>query len=137
MSIEYYGDESAPNAIVIRKDFETEGIKFFSPLNYPQQLGYMKRPAGHTVAPHRHNVIRRTIDRTQEVLFIRSGECVVTLYDEANVSTDTIKLSSGDIIFLAHGGHGIQMKTECQIIEIKQGPYLSEMDKTLIEENPH
>ena len=132
MSIEYYGDELAPNAIVIRKDFESEGIKFFSPLDYPQQLGYMKRPAGYEVAPHRHNQIQRTIENTQEVLVIRSGECIVTLFDDLNLPTHRISLSDGDIIFLAKGGHGIQMKTECQIIEIKQGPYLSDMDKTSI-----
>ena len=132
MSIEYYGDKSAPTAIVIRKNFESEGIKFFSPLDYPQQLGYMKRPAGYEVRPHRHNQIPRTIENTQEVLLIRSGECLVTLFDDFNVPTDTISLSDGDIIFLAKGGHGIKMKTECQIIEIKQGPYLSDMDKTAI-----
>jgi len=133
MSIEYYGDKSAPIAIVIRKNFESEGIKFFSPLDYPQQLGYMKRPAGYEVVPHRHNQIPRTIENTQEVLLIRSGECLVTLFDDLNIPTDTIELSDGDIIFLAKGGHGILMKTECQIIEIKQGPYLSDMDKTAIE----
>ena len=130
MSIEYYGDKSAPSAIVIRKDFESDGIEFFSPLDYPQQLGYMKRPAGYKVVPHRHNQIERTITNTQEVLVIRSGECLVTLFDDLNIPTDSINLSEGDIIFLAKGGHGIQMTTECQIIEIKQGPYLSDMDKT-------
>lgn len=133
MSIEYYGDKSAPNAIVIRKNFESEGIKFFSPVDYAQQLGYMKRPAGYKVIPHRHNQIPRTIEDTQEVLLIRSGECMVTLFDDFNVPTDTINLSDGDIIFLAKGGHGFHMKTECHIIEIKQGPYLSDMDKTSIE----
>ena len=132
MSIEYYGDESSPNAIVIRKDYESEGIEFFSPLDYPQQLGYMKRPAGYEVAPHRHNQIERTITNTQEVLIIRSGDCLVTLFDDRNIPTDTINLSDGDIIFLARGGHGIRMNTECQIIEIKQGPYLSTMDKTAL-----
>ena len=96
MSIEYYGDKSAPTAIVIRKNFESEGIKFFSPLDYPQQLGYMKRPAGYEVVPHRHNQIPRTIENTQEVLLIRSGECLVTLFDDFNVPTDTISLSDGD-----------------------------------------
>ena len=132
MSIEYYGDKSAPNAIVIRKDYESEGIEFFSPLDYPQQLGYMKRPAGYEVVPHRHNQIERTITNTQEVLLIRSGECLVTLFNDLNIPTDTIELSDGDIIFLAKGGHGIRMNTECQIIEIKQGPYLSTMDKTTL-----
>jgi hypothetical protein len=133
MSIEYYGDESAPSAIVIRKDYESEGIEFFSPLDYPQQLGYMKRPAGYEVVPHRHNQIERTITDTQEVLLIRTGHCQVTLFDDRNIPAETINLSDGDIIFLAKGGHGIRMNTECQIIEIKQGPYLSNMDKTALE----
>ena len=135
MNIEYFGEISSPNAIVIRSNYESEGIEFFSPLEFPQQLGYMKRPAGYEVAPHRHNQIDRKIEKTQEVLIIRSGECVVTLFNDLNMPTDIIELYSGDVILLAQGGHGIKMKTECQIIEVKQGPYLAELDKAAIEKS--
>jgi hypothetical protein len=38
-------------------------------------------------------------------------------------------LYPGDVILLAHGGHGFFMIEESEIIEVKQGPYAGEEDK--------
>ena len=132
MSIEFYGESASPNAIVIRHGAKIDGIKFFSPPDYSQQIGLMTRPPGYSVPAHIHNQIKRTITTTQEVLFIRKGECVVTLFSSSNQSQDRINLASGDVILLAHGAHKIEMITECEILEVKQGPYAGELDKTLI-----
>ena len=43
-------------------------------------------------------------------------------------------LSTGDIILLASGGHGFEMIEDAELIEIKQGPYLGENDKTRFSE---
>ena len=40
---------------------------------------------------------------------------------------------TGDVILLAHGGHEIVMNTECEILEVKQGPYAGPNDKTHLE----
>jgi hypothetical protein len=42
-------------------------------------------------------------------------------------------LEAGDIVLLAHGGHGLVMLEESEIIEVKQGPYAGEADKTRFE----
>jgi hypothetical protein len=34
---------------------------------------------------------------------------------------------------LAHGGHQIEMQSDCEILEVKQGPYAGENDKTHLE----
>jgi hypothetical protein len=34
------------------------------------------------------------------------------------------------VILLAHGGHGFAMLEESEMIEVKQGPYSGEKDKT-------
>ena len=52
MSIEYFGELQNPIAIVIRANAKVEGIEFFSPTNYPQQIGLMTRPSGYIVPTH-------------------------------------------------------------------------------------
>jgi hypothetical protein len=131
--VEFYGDELMPTAIVIRANEKVEGIKFYSPESYSQQLGLMTRPEGYVVPAHVHNLVERTIRHTQEVLLIRKGSCSVTLFDDKNVQSSLITLMTGDVILLAHGGHEIVMNTECEILEVKQGPYAGPNDKTHLE----
>jgi hypothetical protein len=130
---EFYGNADNPLAIVIRRDFSVVGIEFFSPPSFSQQLGLMTRPTGYRVPAHRHNSVSRTISVTQEVLFIRSGNCQVNLFNENNESEYAIELSSGDVILLAHGGHEVIMLSDCEILEVKQGPYAGNQDKTPFE----
>jgi hypothetical protein len=130
MSVEFYGSDDNPSAIVIRANTIVDGIQFFSPSNYSQQIGLMTRPAGYRVPAHRHNLVERTIHSTQEVLFLRSGTCKVSLFNVENEISDVIRLTAGDVILLAHGGHEIAMESECQILEVKQGPYAGDNDKT-------
>ena len=137
MSAEFYGEAANPSAIVLRANSKVEGIQFFSPANYSQQIGLMTRPAGYKVPAHRHNLVERTIHATQEVLIIRAGECLVTLFDDNNEVLHNIKLLTGDVILLAHGGHEIIMETECEILEVKQGPYAGDADKTKLFELGH
>ena len=39
-------------AIIIRNEFQEEGLKFYTPNEFSQQLGYMKHPKGHKITPH-------------------------------------------------------------------------------------
>lgn len=130
MAIEYFGNQTRPSAIVVRSNYKVDGIQFFSPEDYSQQLGLMTRPAGYVVPAHVHNEVERKISNTQEVLLIRAGHCRVTLFSSESLATDIIELEQGDVILLAHGGHKIEMITECEILEVKQGPYAGDMDKT-------
>jgi len=90
----------------------------------------MKHAAGHEVIPHRHNVVERQVLRTQEVLFLRSGSCRVDLFSDDEVLVDSVILGPGDWILLAGGGHGLQMLDDCELFEIKQGPFVGDADKT-------
>ena len=69
-------------SIIIRSKFKQEGIKFFTPSDFSQQLGYMKRPSGYVIEPHVHKPVKRTINFTKEVLFIRKGKLKVDFYDD-------------------------------------------------------
>jgi hypothetical protein len=133
VNIEFFGAEHKPSAIVIRSSATVDGIKFFSPSDYSQQLGLMTRPAGYIVPAHIHNEVERTIVQTQEVLFIRKGSCLVTLFTDSLEIEAQITLTEGDVILLANGGHQIEMISKCEILEVKQGPYAGPNDKTHLE----
>jgi hypothetical protein len=120
-------------AIIIFASFEKQGIEFFTTDDYSQQLGYMNRPEGYVIPPHRHNLVPREVMQTQEVLFIKSGKLRVDFYDEEQNYIESSLLSKGDVILLAKGGHGFKMLEQCEIIEVKQGPYCGEMDKVRFE----
>lgn len=116
-------------AIIMRRSFTRDGIEFVTPSTFSQQLGYMRRPPGYTVAPHVHKPVRREVHYTKEVLFIRSGRLRVDFYDEQRVYLTSSLLEQGDVILLAYGGHGFEMLEECEMIEVKQGPYAGDEDK--------
>ena len=130
MSIERVVDGDCELAIIIRRSFRAEGIEFFTPGSYSQQIGYMNRPAGYEIAPHVHNPVRREVDYTNEVLFVKSGSVRVDFYSEAQAYLRSIVLEAGDTILLVRGGHGFEMLEPTEMIEVKQGPYAGEDDKT-------
>ena len=117
-------------AMILRADFKAEGIRFFTPDTFSQQLGYMNRPKGYVIPPHDHNAVPRTIEWTQEVLIVRSGKVRLDLYEPVNREyIESHVLMAGDIVLLAHGGHGFVMLEQSEIVEVKQGPYAGEYDK--------
>tara|TARA_B100001113_G_C21025452_1_gene585527 strand:- start:527 stop:955 length:429 start_codon:yes stop_codon:yes gene_type:complete len=120
-------------AIIIRSNYKKEGIEFFTPDNYSQQLGYMKRPSGYEIKPHIHKKISKKIEFTQEVLFIKSGKLRVDFYNNEKQYLQSKILSKGDIILLSEGGHGFKVIDECEIFEVKQGPYDEINDKERFE----
>lgn len=117
-------------AVIIRSDFSCEGIHFFTPGDFSQQLGYMNRPAGYVIEPHVHNPVSREVVWTQEVLFIKSGRIRVDFFTDGRHYLKSAILQKGDVILLAAGGHGFEMLEPTEIIEVKQGPYCDDRDKT-------
>ncbi len=120
-------------SIIIRKNFEKDGIEFFTPDDFSQQLAYMKREKDYVIAPHVHNAISRDVQYTKEVLYIKSGKVRVDFYDDDKEYLESTILEAGDVILLAFGGHGFEMIEESEMIEVKQGPYVGEMDKVRFE----
>ena len=120
-------------ALIVRRSFRAEGIEFFTPGSYSQQLGYMHRPAGHVIEPHVHRPVTREVQFTKEVLFIRSGRVRVDFYSEQQEYLRSSILEAGDVILLAFGGHGFEMLEPTEIIEVKQGPYAGDQDKIRFE----
>ena len=129
--IENIINNSKTFAIIIRSNYNQEGIKFFTPSEFSQQLGYMNRPKGYEIAPHLHKKIQRNVEATQETLLIKSGKVRIDFYDEKKDYLISKILYKGDVILLITGGHGFEMLEQSEMIEIKQGPYHNgDADKT-------
>ena len=117
-------------SFIIRSNYHSNGIEFFTPSDFSQQLAYMNRQEGYVIPPHVHNIVQRKVRVTQEVLYIKSGKVRVDFYDDDKNYLESKILNTGDVILLAYGGHGFQMIEKSEIIEIKQGPYDGDNDKT-------
>ncbi len=117
-------------AMIIRNNYTCEGVDFVTPNEYSQQVAYMHHPAGKVIDAHVHNLVHRDIVLTQEVLFIKKGKLRVDFYDDYEDYLESTILETGDTILLVSGGHGFTVLEETEMIEVKQGPYSGEADKT-------
>lgn len=116
-------------AMIIRNDYQCNGVDFITPNDYSQQVAYMHHPTGKYIDAHVHNLVHRNVVMTQEVLFIKKGILRVDFYDDYEDYLESRKLYAGDIILLVSGGHGFRVIEEVEMIEVKQGPYSGEQDK--------
>lgn len=117
-------------AIIIKNSYKKEGIEFFTPNDYSQQLAYMSHKKGKKIDAHIHNEVTRDVHLTQEILVIKKGKLRVDFYTQTKTYLESSILEDGDVILLASGGHGFEVLEDLEMIEIKQGPYLGEKDKT-------
>ena len=120
-------------AVIIRDEFRKDGIEFFTPAEFSQQLGYMKHGEGYRIQPHTHNLQVREVRYTQETLFVRRGRVRVDFYRGDRTFLESRELKAGDVVLLASGGHGFEFLEESEMIEVKQGPHTGEGDKERFE----
>ena len=129
--VEWQGN---PLAIIIRKEFEPETTTFFTPKDYPLQLGIVKLDRGGVIKPHIHRRSEKIIHEVHEALHLQYGKIQVDFYSEEGEKAGSTILCEGDTILLIHGGHAIRALEKFKIIEVKQGPYGSlEGDKVFLE----
>jgi len=110
-------------AIILRSNYTSDRIVFFSPPDFSQQFGYLPHKKGSIIKSHIHKQIDRRVTLTQEVLFIKKGRILVNLYGEDKKYITSRELSTGDVILLCSGGHGFEILEDIEMMEVKQGPY--------------
>lgn len=128
--IEHVKIDEKDCALIIRANFHGGGIHFLTDPATSLQVGYMNRARGYVIRPHVHKPVPRTIEYTHEVLFIRSGLVRVSFFDDDQEFRSSTVLTQGDVILLTSCGHGFEMLEDSEIVEVKQGPYAGEDDKT-------
>lgn len=128
--VEYIKNKDKLLAIILLSEFEEKGIHFFTENDLSQQLAYMNHPKGKVIEPHVHNPVKREVQYTQEVLMLKKGKLRVDFYDDDQNYLESRILKAGDVILLSTGGHGFEVIEDLQMIEVKQGPYTGDEDKT-------
>ena len=122
-------------ALIIKRSHEPDGLEFYTEDDSGFQLGAMSWPKGKDITPHIHNEVERTIYRTQETIILQRGSVRLDLYDDHQKFLESRVLEAGDIVFLASGGHGFTMLEDSTMVEVKQGPYCGDADKTRFDAN--
>jgi|TARA_B110001469_G_C9492318_1_gene246299 hypothetical protein len=117
-------------AFILASSRVESGIRFYNDEDDSLQIGSMCRPTGYLIESHIHNSVPRTIEYTKEVLFIKSGIVKIFFYSDSKKYLCEHIMKVGDFVFLGYGGHGLEIIEEAEIIEIKQGPYVGDTDKT-------
>lgn len=116
-------------AMIVRASHKVQGVEFYTPNEFSQQVAAMGHPKGKVIHPHVHNSVPREVQFTKEVLIIKSGKLRVDFYDDQKNYLESRVLYPNDIILLARGGHGFEVLEDLQMVEIKQGPYAGDSDK--------
>lgn len=111
------------------------GVNFLTPPNLSHQVGYIKHKKNHNIIPHLHLENKRKINYTSEVLIIQKGKIRIDLYSLKKKYLFSKILKKNDIVILIKGAHGFQILENCEMIEIKQGPYNKKIDKIRFEKN--
>lgn len=132
-SVKHVYDNENLLAIIIKSNYSKHGVTFFTENYHSQQLAFMKHPSGRKIDAHYHNPVHREVVYTQEVLFIKKGKLRVDFYNTEQVYIESHILEGGDVILLVGGGHGFEVWEDIEMIEVKQGPYAGDNDKTRFE----
>jgi mannose-6-phosphate isomerase-like protein (cupin superfamily) len=117
-------------ALIVSRNFDKPGIHFFTTDELSQQVAYIHHSTGKVILPHVHNPVPRQVQYTQEVLLLKKGKLRIDFYNERQQYLESRIVESGNVIILIAGGHGFEVLEEIEMIEVKQGPYVGERDKT-------
>lgn len=105
------------------------GVNFLTPSSLSHQVGFIKHKKNHEIIPHIHLVNKRNINYTSEVLIIQKGKIRLDLYSTNKKYLFSKILKKNDIVILIRGAHGFKILDNCEMLEIKQGPFNKKVDK--------
>ena len=122
-------------ALVIKETHQSKkGISFFTKNNANQQIGFMNHPKNYVINPHKHQKRETKIFITSEVIILQKGKLRVDFYDNKKRYLFSVVIKKNQIIMLVHGGHGFKTLEPVKMLEIKQGPFVSNKDKIKFDE---
>jgi len=115
--------------LIIKHKKNKKKINFYSPNFFTQQVGFLEHDKGTYIKPHTHTKFLRKIYTTSEVLYVKKGSIRVDFYTNKNKYLFSKIINDGAVIILNDGSHGFKILKKSILIEIKQGPFNSKMDK--------
>ncbi len=89
-----------------------------------------KHPKGSHFPPHIHQPLKRVTYQLQECFIIRKGKIKISLYGQDKKYFKSLYLKQGQAFLTISGGHEITVVEDCEIYEVKNGPY--KQDKKFI-----
>ena len=117
-------------ALIIKETYQKKkGLSFFTKDDANQQIGFMSHPKNYLIQPHKHQKRETKIFITSEVIILQKGKLRVDFYDTKKKYLFSIIVKKNQIIMLVHGGHGFKVLEPVSMLEIKQGPFVSNKDK--------
>jgi oxalate decarboxylase/phosphoglucose isomerase-like protein (cupin superfamily) len=110
------------------------GLSFFTEDQHFIQVGSWNYASGKELQAHVHNRVDRAVERTQEVVYVRKGRLLASVYAADGTLVREVTVSAGDTIVLFDGGHGYRILEDgTEVLEVKNGPYPgAEADRTRI-----
>jgi cupin fold WbuC family metalloprotein len=127
--LEVVSADGAPLAYIVGADWMPSVTTFLTPETLPLQMGMIVYNKNEAITPHVHLPITRSVEGTSECIVVRSGRCLIDIFDSNKRFVSTHELKAGAIILLLGGGHGFRMLEDTVLFEVKQGPYAGEADK--------
>jgi hypothetical protein len=109
-----------------------ENREFVTDVSEEMQFAKFNLQKGYIVNKHYHQKQERTIYSTAETIIVLDGKIEVSLFEEtSNNLVKKIVLESKDSIVMLHGGHSVEILEDAKFVEVKQGPYMENLDKEI------
>ena len=108
-----------------------KGLTFFSDDSEFLQVGTWNYDNGVSLQRHIHNILPRTINRTNELIVVMNGRLKLDLYSLKKEFISSFELTTNDVAILMDCGHGYEILEEnTKVLEVKNGPYFGpELDR--------
>ena len=121
--ISFQGQELA---LIYKNDDWQSGLTFPTNPSHYLQVGCWYYDKGKTLRAHTHKTYKRTVMRTQEVVYIKKGKILLSIYSNNKELVKEVVLKTGDFAVMFSGGHGYKILTDkTQVLEVKNGPFIS------------
>ena len=122
-------------AKIYRDSLWPENLNFYTQDKDFVQVSTWNYDKGKHLKAHKHKIAERISNKTQEVIFIKSGSLIAFFYSEDNNLICNKIIKTGDFVIIFTGGHSYDiLEDNTQVFEVKNGPYPGlDIDKELIE----
>lgn len=114
----------------------TPGVHFITHPDDGLQVGFINHLAGHRIDPHTHLARDSRPITITEVIEVRTGRVQIEFYpvtQEVGGYCQCRILKEKDVVVLLAGGHGFRVLEDCELLEVKQGPYVRhDQDKKML-----